>query len=309
MADTSRAQLAIQRIEVDSKVINFKYDYKLGGRDVLGIIMPKIISDSTGGWGGMIVKTGDGGKSDQFTVDTWGYKKFGQFSTFVEIGRITSQISQPIDYAGTRLACGNFTAEFYALTYHAFLDEKFTAHDATYGWIAYHPQHAFIALGKQDRQYWGLVGTRNLPHFGTFNFVNYQPETGNFWFRSQNGFGEINQKFFAQDNYIEGTSYLVVPVFFYKHFSPICAKGTYSLRIDGRRTNGVQNYEIMMGKKIGNDIVRLAVGANTEYITTLRIAPSLELYKTWKTKDIQNTIELRYDVLYKALSLYLVLKY
>jgi hypothetical protein len=256
-----------------------------------------------------MIKVGDGARDDQFVFDTWGYKKFGRFSASVEIGRIVSQAGQPIDCIGSRLSLGNFTTEFYLLTYHPLLGEKITKQDATYGWIAYHPKHAFIALGKQDHQYWGFVGTKNLQHFGNFTFANYQPETGNFWFRSQTGFGEINQKFFCQDMYMEGTNYLVVPAFYYKHFSPICAKGSYSLKIDGRRTNDVQNYEVMMGKAIGNDVLRLAVGLNSEYQTNLRLAPSIEVYKFWPTKFGTEIIELRYDVLYKTISGYLILRY
>lgn len=307
--DTLSSQVLTQRIEISTPTISFKYDYKANGRDVLGVIMPKIISDSTSSWGGVILKSGDGNEEDQFAFDTWASKKWGKFSATVELGRIVSPASKPWDFAGTRLSYRNFTTEFYALSYHPMLGEKMTKQDATYGWLAYHPKHAFIAVGKQDRQYWGFVGTKNLKRFGNFTFINYQPETGNFWFRSQSGFGEINQKFFCQDSYVEGTSYMVVPVFYYKHFSPICTKGEYSLKVDGRRTNGVQNYEIMMGKKIGDELLRVAVGINSEYQTDLRLAPSFELYKSWKFNDWQGTVELRYDLLYKTLNGYLIVRY
>jgi len=308
-ADTAQTQISVQRVEINVSGVSLKYDFKSNGSDIIGLVAPKIISDSTFNWGGMIAKTGDGGSSDQLVLDSWVSKKFGKLSTSLEVGRIINQLGDPWDCAGGRLSYGNFTAELYELTYHPIIGEKITGQDATYGWLAYHPQHAFVALGKSDHQYWGLLGTRNLQHFGEFAFVNYVPETGDFWFRSQTGFGEINQKFFCQDLYIEGTSYLVVPAFYYKHFSPICPKGTYALRLEGRRTGSLQNYEAMMGKRIGNDVVRLAAGVNSEYRADLRLAPSFELYKSFKTKSWESIIELRYDMLYKALSGYLIVRY
>lgn len=308
-ADTAKAQLSVQRIEISGQDVSFKYDYKADGRDVLGLIIPKIVSDSTASWGGLVLKTGDGDSKDQFVFDTWGRKKFGKLSVSIELGRIVSQTNRPWDCIGSRLSYGNFTVEFYELTYHPMLGEKVTKQDANYSWIAYHPTHAFIALGKQDRQYWGFVGTKNLERFGNFTFVNYQPETGNFWFRSQTGFGDINQKFFCQDLYVDGVSYMVVPAFYFKHFSPICTKGDYSLKFEGRRVGDIQNYEMMMGKKVGNEIVRLAAGLNSEYQSNLHIAPVFELYKSFKLGDSQQIIELRYDVLYRTFSGYLVIRY
>lgn len=299
---------SFQRVEIKIKFINLKYDYKAEGRDVLGIIIPKIWSDSSNTWSAMIVKVGDGGRSDQFTFDTWMRNRIGAFSSMVEIGRVVGSDNIPKDYFGGRWNYRNFTLEFYKVLGHP-INQEFANSDLNYGWFAYHPKHVFIALGKQDNQYWGFVGTKNLRNFGTFNLLNYQPKTGNFWFRSQNGFGQINQDFFAQETYVDGAEYLVVPLFYAKHFSPICAKGTYSLRIDGRRTNDFQNYEVIMGKEIGNNLFRVATGITSEYRQDLHIAPSFELYKDWQTKGGRVIGELRYDMLYKALSIYLTVRY
>jgi hypothetical protein len=194
---------------------------------------------------------------------------------------------------------------------HTYL-ERLNSNDAVYTWLAYHPEHLFVSLGlqyNQRRQYWGMFGTKNFEKFGNFTFLNYQPESGNFWFRSQAGFGEIDQSFFSQDLYIFASSYLIVPAFFFQHFSPISSKGSYSLKLDGRRTNGVHNYELIMGKKVGNDFVRMAVGVNSEYRDNLRLAPSIELYKDWKGGNGRIIVELRYDLLYKNLNAYLVVRY
>jgi hypothetical protein len=307
--DKTGTLLSIQRVEVKNSTFTLKYDYRANGSDVLGIIIPKIWSNATSSLSGMIVKNGDGNSKDQFAFDIWGNKKFGKLAAMLEAGRIVSPASKPWDFIGTRLAYGNFTAEAYVIAKHP-MNQRLTKNDLYYAWIAYHPDHAFVALGKQDRQYWGYAGTKGLSRFGNFTFVNYQPETKNFWFKSQTGFGEINQKFFCQENYILATSYLTVPLFYYLHFSPIVTKGTLTVKVEGRQTAGFQNYEVMMGKQLSNNLFGFAVGINSEYNKIdLNLSPSFELYKSWKNNIGQCIVELRYDQLYKVCSAFLVIKY
>jgi len=306
--DGSGTLLAVQRVEVKGSTLTLKYDYKANGADVLGIIIPKIWSNKTSSLSGMVVKIGDGNSNDKFAFDIWGKKKFGKLTTMVEIGRIVSQANKPFDFAGTRLSYGNFTTEAYVVAHHP-INHRLTKEDEIYAWIAYHPTHAFAALGKQDKQYWAYLGTKGLSRFGNFTFVNYQPETKNFWFKSQTGFGEINQNFFCQENYIIAASYLTVPLFYYLHFSPIVSKGTYTLKVEGRQTAGIQNYEVMMGHQLGNSSFGLAVGINSEYSKDIIIAPSFELYKSWKNTLGQCIVELRYDQVYKVCSAFLVVRY
>ena len=307
--DKTGTLLSIQKVEVKNSTFTLKYDYKANGSDVLGIIIPKIWSNSTSSLSGMIVKNGDGTSKDQFAFDVWGNKKFGKLAVMLEAGRIVSPASKPWDFIGTRLAHGNFTAEAYIIAKHP-MNQRLTKDDLYYAWIAYHPNHAFVALGKQDRQYWGYAGTKGLSRFGNFTFVNYQPETKNFWFKSQTAFGEINQKFFCQENYILATSYLTVPLFYYLHFSPIVTKGTLTIKVEGRQTAGLQNYEVMMGKQLSNNLFGFAVGINSEYNKVdLNLSPSFELYKSWKNNIGQCIVELRYDQLHKICSAFLVIKY
>jgi len=299
--DTAKTELSVQRIEINTSKFTLKYDYKATANDVLGIIIPKIWSNANNTLSGMIVKIGDN-RNNQFAFDSWLTKKIGKLSFMTEVGRIVSRVSKPIDYAGVRLTANILTVE-------AYLAERSTKGNYFLGWAAYHPEHAFIAVGKQDQQLWGFAGTKVFNHFGHFTLASYQPKTGNFWFKSQTGFGEINQQFFSQENYEIATSYFCVPIFFYKHFSPLATKGTYSLKIEGKRTAGLQNYELMMGKKIGDKGLGLAVGINSEYKSVLNMAPSFELYKAWKTIAGQYIIELRYDQLSQACSAYLVVRY
>ncbi|MFA5163492.1 MAG: hypothetical protein WC441_03100 [Patescibacteria group bacterium] len=313
VADSVSEQISTQRIEVKTDKFSFKYDYKANGRDVIGLIFPAFWADSLSSLNAMIVKIGDNGRDDQFVLDVWAKRRYKNFEATLEAGRMSSQANDPIDYAGARLSRPQLTIEAYGLVYHSLFGEKIGPKYASYAWIAYHPKNFYIALGKQDRDYWAFFGTKNQKHFGNFTFTNYQPKTKNFWWRSQFGWGEINQGFFNQDLYLEGTSYLVVPVFYYKHFSPICAKGEYSLKLEGRRTGSNQTYELMMGKRIGNDIFRLAVGINSSLLegqaNSLRLAPSFEAYKAWKGKNGQAIVELRYDLLSRIASAYLVFRY
>lgn len=311
--DSTSSQISTQRIEVKTNGFTFKYDYKKNGRDVIGLIFPPFLADSNCSLSAMIVKIGDNSRHDQFAFDVWAKRRFKLFEATLEAGRISSQTDNPIDYAGARLSSKKITIEFYGLTYHPLIGEKINSQDAGHGWIAYHPERFYVALGKQDHDYWAFFGTKNRRSFGNFTFANYQPKTKNFWWRSQFGWGEINQSFFNQDLYLEGTSYLVVPVFYYKHFSPICAKGEYSLKLEGRRNGSMQTYETMIGKRIGNDIFRLAVGVNSSFLegktNSLRCAPSFEAYKSWKKDKNQVIVELRYDLLSQLASAYLIFRY
>ncbi len=190
------------------------------------------------------------------------------------------------------------------MTNRLFSDNK---DDSYYAWMAYHPENFFASIGISNKQYWFLGGTKNLNNFGNFVLFNYNPQNGNFWFLNQAGFGKIDQGFFNQNLYTFAMNYLIIPAFHFQHFSPVATKGTYSLKINGRRTNGVHNYELAMGKDVG--FVKMAVGINTEYIDNLRLAPSLEVYKDFRLEAIKIITELRYDFLYQNLSVYLIVRY
>ncbi|MDD3285325.1 MAG: hypothetical protein PHG95_01685 [Patescibacteria group bacterium] len=311
-ADTS-AHLGVLKTEVQTSIANFRYDYKATASDVLGVTFPKIWSDSITKISGMVVKIGDE-INNQFAFDGWVTSKINRFSVMGEVGRMIGKNQIPWDYVGMRVANKWFTAEAYGLGYHP-VHSSWDNGGVVYAWAAYHPEHLFVSagvqVGRDYEQYWGFVGTKNIGRFGNFSFVNYDVKTGNFWFRTQSGFGEINDKFFCQDLYIEATSYMVVPIFFYKHFSPISTKGTYALKIDGRRVGNVDNYELIISKNINHGWLAVATGINSELIDgEWRFAPSLEAYKCWNTKDRGSLIvEFRYDVLYKTASAYLVVRY
>lgn len=288
--------LSVQRTEIIMPTFSLRYDYKLNGDDMLGLIIPKLWSDSTANLSAMIVKIGDG-KTDNLAFDLLLSKKFGKLTTRLNLSRLVSFSNPPSNNIGVRLSYKNFTVEAYSVN------------KRPHFWAAYHPKYAFISLGKQDKQYWGYLGTKNLSRFGVLTFANYQPETKNFWFKSQSGFGEINQKFFCQENYIVAANYLTIPLFYYLHLSPLVAKGTYTLKVEGRKIANIQNYELMFGKQLGGTSFGLAAGVNSEINNDLKIAPSFELYKVYKSTFGQCIAELRYDHLYKLFSAYLIVRY
>lgn len=308
LADTSNCQILTQKVEVSGDFFGLKYDYKEKGPDALSLALPRIFSDSLYNFGVALIKIGDSSEEDRYAIDLFGKFRTGKLSTSFELGRIFNQNPIPNDFFGLRLSGVIFTVEAYVFANHSF-SEGINKSDQFYAWMAYHPEKLFVSAGIADKQYWFLGGTKNLNNFGNFLLANYNPENGNFWFRNQSGFGQIDQGFFNQDLYLFAISYLIVPAFHFQHFSPIATKGTYSLKVDGRRTNGVHNYELVMGKEIGKNLFRMAVGANSEYKESLRLAPTLEFYKDFKLKDSRAIVELRYDFLYKSLSAYLVFRY
>ena len=302
-SDSNKLEVRTQRIELSTDNFTLKYDYKAEDKDVLGFIMPNIISDSSLSFSGALFKIGDQADDNQFAVDFWLNKSFGRFSSKIELGRIIDQNISPVDFAGTRLSYGNFTAETYILkSKYAEKDNQF------YSWISYHPDKAYLSLGLDRDKYWFFLGTKDWNNFGNLSFGNYNPESGDFWVRSQSGFGQIDQKFFSQDLYLFATSYLVVPAFFFQHFSPISTKGSQSFKIDVRRITDIYYTEIIAGKQLGK--INLAAGINSRYDQGIfSWAPSLEAYKSFQFGDLKVVTELRYDFLNKSFSAYITTKY
>ncbi len=308
-ADTTHTLVPVNRIVVNTKVVTLKYDYKANGADVMGVFIPKIIGDSTGELGAAVIKIGDMNGNERVALDVWGKKRFGEVSLGLEIGRMISQQYVPWDYAIVSAGYWHFTGEIGMLLHHP-LYKPTNSEDARYWWLAFHPKHVYVSAGRAIDTYWGFAGTKDLNRFGTFNFFSYDVKKGDFWFKSQTGFGKINQKFFHEDLYNEATQYFCVPPFFYKHFSPLSTKGTYAVKLEGRRTGRIYNYEAMLGHIIGDDVIQIAIGANSEVKDgKIKVAPSLELYKSFKVKDFTASLEIRYDALYKALSGYAIIRY
>ena len=312
LADTAKTSVTVQRIEVSSHGVSLKYDYKANAEDVLGIIVPNIKLDSTSSIGIIALKLGDGGPADQFIIDGWYTKRFGNYSFLFEAARITCANARPCDFAGVRISNHLFTVEAYDISSTMFSPEEWNKENhSLMAWAAFHPKHAYFSAGYSEKQYWFFAGTRDFQHFGNLTFLNVDPKTGNYWMRSQTGIGNVNQAFYSLEMYNLATSYLVVPIPFYQHFSPISTKGNTAFKIDSRRVSGVTTTEAIVSKNINHGWLGVAAGINSCFKPNqpLRVAPSFELYKEFKTEKGRAVVELRYDMLAKAASAYLIFNY
>lgn len=296
-----------QRVEISYGNLLSKFDYYQTGKSVLGLSKKDFVELNNFRASAMAIRMDDGLGNVSFVADLIANIDLQNISTTLEFGRIFRIDTVNSDFIGGRLSHNLFTFEAYFVADNTLFDER-TENDAVYAWLAYHPEKFFSAIGWRDKELWAMFGTKNGNRFGNFSFFSYHPN-GDFWFRSQNGFCEINQNFFHQDLYLVAMSYLVVPPFFFKHFSPISTKGEYAFKFDARRRAEVYNYEAITSKKIGPDWFYIAAGINSEVRNNkMRIAPSIEFYKKIENENMEAVIEIRYDFLYKALSSYLTFK-
>ncbi|MFA5131560.1 MAG: hypothetical protein WC467_04025 [Patescibacteria group bacterium] len=309
--DEFQTGVPLNRLEISNPSFSFKYDYKVDlinntrVNDVLGIFLPKLIDQKTFSFGAGLIKLGDGDRSDNILVDLSAQKKFKAITIDLEIGRAFSIESNPWDYILSRASHKLFTFEGGILSSAPlFAGSK----NKLYGWIAFHPEHLFVAVGNEISRDWAVFGTKGFKNFGSLSVADYDRKNGNFWFRSQFGFMDVNQKFYNQENYIISTSYLIVPPFFYKHFSPISTKGKYTLKFDGRRTNGFDVYEVSTGRQFGK-YGQVAVGCTNENFNKCRTGLLLEYYKEFTLKNFKASTELRYEQLSKKFYGFIVLSY
>ncbi len=302
--------ISLQKLAIGLGPALLRFDYKPGGKDVIGIIVPTLWSNESLNISFMAVKTGNGGPDDRFALDFWVVKRFKNLELMVDVGRLMSKSGAPWDFVGGQVSTASFTVEGYVMAYHPLLGSKWQDSNPIYAWAGYHPEKSFFALGIKDKEYWAFAGTRNMEDFGIFSFGNYNPENGNFWFKSQGAISRVNQNFYSLPTYRIAAEYLTIPLFFHRHFSPLLAKGDYTLKAEGRRVAGINNFELMFGKSLIESRIGLAIGINSELKNkSYRLGPSAEVYKLWRLGECEGVIELRYDMLCSGLSSYLILKY
>jgi hypothetical protein len=297
-----------QRIEASYGNLFSRFDYYQTGKSVLGITKKDFFQLNKVRTSAMAIRMDDGFDTVSFVADLIVNVDLQNISAMLEFGKVFRPYKGSADFIGTRLSHNLFTFETYLVSDHK-LPGKVTEKDAFYTWLAYHPEKFFSAIGWRNKEWWAMFGTKNGNRFGNFSFFSYHP-SGNFWFRSQNGFHEINQNFFHQDLYLIAMSYLVVPPFFFKHFSPISTKGDYAFKLDAKRRSEIYNFEVIVSKKVGPDWFYVATGVNSEVRgDIMTVAPSVEFYKKIKTEYMEAGIEIRYDFLYKSLRSYLTVKF
>jgi len=310
--DKLQGGIPTNRLEIQDPLFNIKYDYKVDLinkgciNDVFGINLLKLIDQKTFTLDGGFIKLGDWNKSDQIILHLTATKKIGSLTWSLEGGRAFGVEIMPWDYVTSRISRQNFTVEGYIMSPDQLMS---SSHKKLYAWAAYHPEHMFAAIGTELSRDWFFLGTKKMKDFGDFTFANYDRNNGNFWFRTQFGFQDVNQKFFEQNNYIIATSYLVLPVFFYKHFSPMSTKGLFAFKIDGRKVGKSENYEVTLGHQFGK-FGQCAIGPMSQNMPTKKIGLLVEYYKEFNLyKKISGSTEFRYEQMSSRLSGYIILNY
>lgn len=302
---TQRAELTL------SKHLFFKYDYNnnLKGKSVADVGMicfTEAVSTKNFLFEPSIITLGDPGNREMETfVDLYSKFTHKHFSFSVDFGIGYSPITAPRYFVLHRFSSKYVTAEGGFVSKHGPKTAAEMA-DSKYGWIAFHPKHFYLAVGNEIKTSWFFAGTKEMKNFGTFSFTSVNRENDDFWFRSQTGFIDVNQKFFSLDNYIVGTSYLTIPPFFYKHFSPISTKGLWSFKVDMKRSGSVERKEVIVGHQFGS-YGQVAIGFQNQLSDGNGAV--LEYFNSITSGGFSSSVELKYETLLKRVSAFIVASY
>ena len=303
--------VSVQRFQLNSSVLNIKYDYKVDlvnhaktVNDVLSILSPKIMFNDISLTPG-IIKLGDwDSKKDELLLDLTIEKSFRTVKLSVELGHGMKNKYLPRDFFVTRLANDFFTVEASAMSTYGHSNFNELTKNRYY-WGAIHPRFAYVAVGSELSRSWFLAGTQGMKDFANFSFINIDRNNKNFWFRSQTGVGNVNQKFYCTSNYVTATSYVIVPPFHYMHFSPIATKGDYAFKVDGKRTGDVEIWEAVVAKNL-NDFGRITLGWQKESSNKGTVA---EYYKEILLGKFTLISELRYESIFSRFSGFITANY
>jgi hypothetical protein len=195
----------------------------------------------------------------------------------------------------TKISHPHFTLEEGTLSQDGFFHKT-----DLFWWAAAHTEHMYAAAGRcaatpdQDKAAWrAFAGVHGFKDFGTFNFWQYNPNTGEFWFKSQTGVGSANQQFYSLSNFNDATSYLTLTPQYQKHFSPIVTKGSNTIKIEAKGGRKSMTLEAMFGKK--TDIIDVGAGVLATWKGDVQSAePVLELYKGFDFGNFKGYLEGRY---------------
>ncbi len=301
-----------QRIELTmSKHVFMKYDFNnnLHGKTVADVGMVSFtnaISTKSFLFEPSIITLGDLGNREMETfVDLYSKFTHKNFSFSVDFGIGYSPITAPRYFVLHRFSSKYVTVEGGFVSKNG---PKTVAEmaDSKYGWIAFHPKHFYLAVGNEIKTSWFFAGTKEMKDFGNFSFASFNRTNDDFWFRSQTGLLDVNQKFFCQDNYIVGTSYLTIPPFFYKHFSPISTKGLWSFKVDMKRSGSVERKEVIIGHQFGS-YGQVAIGFQNQLSDGNGAV--LEYFNSITSGAFSSSVELKYETLLKRVSAFVVASY
>lgn len=302
--------VSVQRLQLNSSMINVKYDYKvdLANKktidDVFGVFSPSMNIGNKTSISFGIVKLGDWKENDEVLFDGKITKTFSDFLFSINLGHGEKINLGSRDYAISTFESELLTVEAGFVSQYNYSD-FFQLTKNKYYWASFHPDYLFVAIGNEIEKSWLIFGTKDMEDFGNFTFLNVDRSNKNFWLRTQFGYRNINKYFYSLENYRVATSYLVVPPFFYKHFSPVATKGDYALKVDGKKVGNVEIWEIVGAKNFG-DFGRITLGWQKESSNKGVVA---EYYKELLLGNFSLISELRYESLFSRFSGFITTSY
>lgn len=286
------------------------YDYKRNINkqinDVFAVTAPSLFPVGKTSFNASVLHVGDWNKEDVSWVDLGVSYNSDQFACDLNFGQGMGRMQKPQSYFFGRLRFSDLvTTEGGFLSTPGYTKFSELTQDK-YFWIALNPKHFFIALGNQVKTTWALAGTKEIKNFGSFSFLSVDRQSKDYWFRSQNAYGTINEGFFSQENYVLGTSTLVCPPFLFVHFSPLSTKGTYAFKVDGKKVGTVEKWEVSVSRQFG-PLGHLAIGAQRELGKKNGII--LEYYNSYAIGMYKISSELRYESISQRFTGYITMHY
>ena len=315
-SDTGFNAVEIQRIKVKKDNFSLTYDLKFSksGKpvsDIFGLTLAQVIKSKSFSLDLTGLKVGDQFNSSEYFADIFTETKVGAFTVWLEAGLGFGPKQSPRGYFIHRVSHDLFTFEAGMVSKNGPTNFEEIAQDK-YIWGAFHPEDFYIAVGRELKRNWFFFGTKGLKDFGNFTFVNYNSYTKEYHIKSQTGIKNANQSYFSEENYIVGTSYLVVPPFFYLHFSPISTKGEYSFKLDAKQSGQTEKIELIAGKQFAS-IGQFALGVlgegNAEVAGDLSFGAVIEYFNSIVLNNLSASIELRYETKSQRGSGFLTLGY
>ncbi len=294
-----------------------QHDIKTGKEqgDVLTMFGPEFsVAGITLGAG--YLKTGDWNERDVHYLDLYGKKKFetslGKIEGYLELGTGVGQKTHRQDFIISRLSHENFTAEGGFFSARGLIGTKWMDFDNTgiYGWIAVHPEHGYLALGNNTNVTYGFAGIKGFKDFGEFAFAKYDRRTGDYWIKSQTGFGDVNQGFYSTEMFNIASNYFCLDQFNPMHLGPVSTKADIALKVEAKgNEHGAKAFEVVAANR--NDILQFGIGINTQYghDTEKKSGLIIEAFKPINIGDFKGAIEARYDGLNKKTHLYVIANY
>jgi hypothetical protein len=292
--------IPMHRTEIVNNNVTVKYDAKFRTKptdapvDIGGISFDKIYSDSTINIAAGLTSVGNLDKETEYFLDASITKQYGDITATLDIGKGARSTGPSREYLIGVFRHPNVSSEI------GWFPQGSTFNKHTeilqYEWVALHNDNAYVGGGNEVDRTWIFAGIKGMEDFGTFAFAKYDRKSGDVWVKSQTAYGNADRGFFSTETFNVAASYLCVPPFFVKHFSPISTKGDAALKIEYKNcpSTGNAESEVMLGTN--TTPIQVGIGVNTGYKGNTSISNVVaELYKEFSVAGIKGSVEVRYN--------------